>query len=214
MNAAATFAHLYRLGVPALRTSDAAAAWRLSPSGASVALARLARVGLVRRVRSGLWWVGDTPDPLLLPEHLTAPLPSYVSLLSALSLHGMIEQLPQVTYAVSLARSQVITTAMGVVWVHHLDAILFGGFVSLPSGVRVATPEKALFDLAYLSGGRSRRFRSLPELELPRRFDVREVARWVAKIPSVRAKTMTQQQLDAWLGQARHLRRASRRDHR
>ena len=148
MNASDALARLISLGVPSLRTADAAAALGLSPSAASVALARLARAGLIKRVRSGTWWLGDGPDPLRLPEFLTAPMPSYVSLLSALSIHGMIEQLPQVTYAVSLARTQVIKTSVGVVSVHHVDPELFGGFAMLPSKVKVATPEKALFDLA------------------------------------------------------------------
>lgn len=200
MNATEAFARLSRLGVPVLRTADAAAALGLSASAASVTLSRLAKAGLLRRVRSGTWWIGDGLDPLRLPEFLTAPLPSYVSLLSALSIHGLIEQLPQVTYAVTLARSQRITTSVGLVSLHHIDPGLFGGFVTLESGVRIATPEKALFDLAYLSGGRSRRFASLPELELPSGFRRREVKRWVNRIASTRSRTMTSLRLDQWLG--------------
>lgn len=198
MNATEAFVRLSRLGVPALRTSDAAAALGLSLSAASVTLSRLSRAGLIRRIRSGTWWVGEGLDPLRLPELLTAPLPSYVSLLSALSIHGMIEQLPALTYAVSLARSQRITTSVGVISVHHLDPALFGGFVTLPSGVKLATPEKALFDVAYLSGGRSRRFASLPELELPPGFRRKELGRWLGNIDSARARTMTAQRLERW----------------
>ncbi len=198
MNASEAFARLSGLGVPALRTSDAAAALGLSVSAASVTLTRLARAGLIRRVRSGTWWVGEGLDPLRLPELLTAPMPSYVSLLSALSIHGMIEQLPQVTYAVSLARSQRITTSVGVISVHHLDPVLFGGFVTLTTGVKLATPEKALFDLAYLSGGRSRRFASLPELELPPLFRRKELSRWLGLVTSARARTMTSLRLESW----------------
>ena len=206
MSATEAFARLSRLGSPALRTSDAAAALGLSASAASVTLSRLAKAGLIKRVRSGTWWIGERLDPLRLPEFLTAPLPSYVSLLSALSIHGMIEQLPQITFAVSLARTQRITTSVGVVSVHHIDPELFGGLVALPSGVKVATPEKALFDLAYLSGGRSRRFTSLPELELPPRFRRRELTHWLNRIASVRARTLTSARLDAWL---RHSLRAA-----
>ena len=83
-------------------------------------------------------------------------MPSYVSLLSALSIHGMIEQLPQLTWAVSLARTQRIRTSAGLISVHHIDAELFGGFVTLPSGVKVATPEPFVLegeDWFALSGG-------------------------------------------------------------
>ena len=203
MNATEAFARLSGLGIPALRTSDAAAALSLSVSGASVTLARLSRSGLLQRLRAGIWWVGEEPDPLRLPEFLTAPMPSYVSLLSALSIHGMIEQLPQLTYAVSLARTQRIRTSAGLISVHHIDAELFGGFVMLPSGVKVATPEKALFNLAYLSGGRSRRFAALPELELPPRFRRSELKKWTRRIGSHRARTMTSVRLDCWLSSAR-----------
>ena len=203
MNATQAFTRLSRLGLPALRTSDAAAALRLSVSGASITLARLAKAGLLQRLRSGVWWVGAPPDPLRLPEFLTAPMPSYVSLLSALSIHGMIEQLPQLTYAVSLARTQRINTSAGQISVHHIDATLFGGFVMLPSGVKVATAEKALFDLAYLSGGRSRRFAALPELELPPRFRRAELKRWIGRIESQRARSMTAGRLDSWLSSLR-----------
>ncbi len=199
MNAATAFARLSRLGVPAIRTSDAAAALGLSLSAASVALARMARAGLICRVRSGTWWVAGELDPLRLPEFLTAPMPSYVSLLSALSIHGMIEQLPQVTFAVSLSHSQRIKTAVGTISIHHIAPELFGGYAPFPSGIKVATPEKALFDLAYLSGGRSRYFASLPELELPARFRRNELTRWVKRIASARARTVTRNKLEHWL---------------
>ena len=62
MNATQAYARLSRLGVPALRTYDAAAALGIAVSAASVTLARLARAGLIRRVRAGLWWVGEALD--------------------------------------------------------------------------------------------------------------------------------------------------------
>lgn len=99
------------------------------------------------------------------------------------------------TYAVSLARSQRVTTSVATISIRHLDPELFGGFLRLASGVKVASPEKALFDLGYLSGGRSRRFAALPELELPPRFRHAELERWLARISSSRARTMTSRRL-------------------
>jgi len=46
-------------------------------------------------------------------EFLTAPFPAYVSLQSALYLHGMISQVPALTYAVTLARSRRLATPLG-----------------------------------------------------------------------------------------------------
>jgi len=68
--------------------------------------------------------------------------------------------------------------------------------------VRLATAEKALFDLAYLSAGRSRLFTSLPELSLPRGFRRSALNAWVAKIPSKRGRTITERKLDAFIESA------------
>ncbi len=199
MNAATALARLRKLGVPALRTSDAAAALGVSRVAASKTLARLAAAGLVRVVRHGVWWLDGELDPYRLPEHLTAPMPSYLSLQTALHLHGLIEQIPEVYYVASLARTQRLVTSAGTFSIHHLAPEVFGGFVETNAGVLLATPEKALFDLAYLSGGRSRAFTSLPELELPPRFRRAELGRWVARIPSARARTLTRTRLARWV---------------
>ena len=66
-------------------------------------------------------------------------------------------------------------------------------------GAKLASAEKALFDFAYLSAGRSRLFTSLPELTIPRRFRRTELRRWLAKIPSLRSRTITERKLDAFL---------------
>lgn len=203
MTGVEALARLRGLGVPAVRTADAAAALASTTAAASAVLARLARAGLVMQVRSGLWWLEGSVEPLRLPELLSWPQPSYVSLQSALWTHGLIEQIPSVTYAVSLGRSQVVKTRVGVVSLHHLAPELFGGFETTQQGVRMATPEKALFDLAYLSGGRSRRFAALPELALPRHFRRRDLQRWVERIAAPRKRTMTRTRLDAWLAGAR-----------
>ena len=202
MNATDAYARLRRLGVPVVDTADAAAALGQTSAAASQTLTRLARAGLVTSIRHGTWWVNGTLDPLRLPEYLTAPLPSYVSLQTALHRHGLIEQIPTVVYAVSLARTQRLSTTAGAFSIHHVAPEVFGGFEELPSGVKLATAEKALFDFAYLSGGRSRLFTSLPELELPRGFRKKDLARWVQKIPSERGRTLTSESLEGFLAGA------------
>ena len=111
---------LRRLGVPAIDTADAAAALGLTTAAASQQLTRLARTGLIRGVRHGTWWLEDALDPLRLPEYLTAPLPAYVSLQTALHRRGLIEQIPEVVYAVSLAKTQRLTTKVGTFSIHHV----------------------------------------------------------------------------------------------
>ena len=202
MNAGHAYARLRQLGVPALRTSDAAAALGESAFAASKTLGRLAKAGLVARLRSGLFTLEPRLDPASLVEPLTAPFPSYVSLQSALYQHGMVEQIPAVTYVVSLGRGSRIRTSIGAFSIHRVVPELFGGFVET-GHAKLALPEKALFDLAYLSSGRSRLFAGVPELELPARFRRAELRRWTARIASARIRTRVETRLEGWLKAAR-----------
>lgn len=218
MNAAEALGRLHRLGVPAFSTADAAALLDLSSAASSQTLHRLAVAGLVRPIRHGLWALRGPVEPLAIVEYLTTPHLSYVSLQSALRLHGMIEQIPSVVYVVSLSRSHRIRTAVGTYSVHRVAPGFFGGFaVSNPSGAKIATPEKALLDVFYLSGSRSRLFASLPELTLQRSFQVGDARRWIHRIPSQRLRTLVARRLESVLrqhglgrGQARGTRRAAR----
>lgn len=203
MNAREAFARLRRLGVPALDTADAAAVLGQSTAAASITLKRLVDAGLVVSVRHGTWWVDGPVDPYRVPEYLTAPLGSYLSLQTALHLRGLVEQIPETLYVVSLARTQRVKTRAGLFSIHHVAPEVFGGFEETAAGVKLATAEKALFDFAYLSGGRSRLFTALPELEIPRGFRHGELRRWLARIPSERSRTLTKRKLEHFLEGAR-----------
>ncbi len=201
MRALDAYADLRRFGKPILTTEDAAIRMRVSASAASRTLARLAGKGLIRLLRHGLWALDPDVDPLLLPEYLTAPLPAYVSLYTALYRHGMIEQIPQVVYAVSGASTRRIVTSIATYSVHRVAAEFFGGYVTDPrTHVKMATPEKSLMDVLYLSAARSRLFARLPEVELPRGFDARECRRWTGRIPAPYRRTMVSRRLAAILG--------------
>ncbi len=189
---------LSAMQAPVFDTGDAAARLGVHATHASTVLARLAATRHVVRLRRGVWAFRDRVDLLALPEYLTSPCPSYVSLQSALYLHGVIDQVPAVTYAVSLARTRRYTTPLGTVSIHHVDPGFFFGFENAgSSGGRLATPEKALVDFLYLAPARSRLFRALPELELPARFSPRRARAMVARIGSVRRRTMVSRALDA-----------------
>ena len=194
---------LLRMGKTVLTTGDAALHLRISRSAATRALGRLAAAGLVVHLRHGLWSLDPRIDPLLLPEHLTAPFPSYVSLLSALSLHGMISQVPRVVFVASLAPTRRLETHVGVFSVHRLAPTFFGGFETTPAGLRLATPEKALLDTLYLAPARSRLFASLPEIEIPRDFSERVARRWIAKIPAGPRKIAVERRLAALMAKKR-----------
>ena len=182
-------ARLLKMGVPMIQTSDAAAYLRVGSAHASKLLARLAASGHLARLGRGRWGFRDRIDLMALPEFLTAPYPSYVSLQSALYHHGMISQIPSVFYAVSLARGRTYLTPLGTVSVHHIDPSFFFGHQPAAKGSgKIATPEKALIDFLYLSPARTRLFRALPELEFPRGFKVNEARKIIRRIRSVRRR--------------------------
>ena len=189
-------ARLRRLRVAAIRTGDAAAALDVSMAAANKLLWRLASAGHAHRLTHGLFWIGgEPPDHHCLPEIVTAPQPSYVSLHSALHIHGWIERIPSVVYAVSLARAHEIATPFGVLSIHTIAPLLFGGFEETARGVKLASPEKALFDLAYLSGTRDRRFARLPEIDSDVRIRRSELQRWTSRIESPRRRSMVEARL-------------------
>jgi predicted transcriptional regulator of viral defense system len=203
VNASEALGRMRALRIPVVTTADAAAVLGISISAASHTLRRLGAARLVTPVRKGLWALGDPPDPLALADWVTAPHPSYVSLQSALHLHGMIEQIPSMIYLVSLARTAPVLTGVGTFSVHHVRPEYFGGARQDPrTGVRLATPEKALVDFLYLSPTRSRLFAKLPELQLPKAFDRRAALGWAAPIPPGRTRTIVERELGRILGRA------------
>ena len=213
MNAASALAHLRALRKPVVTTAEAALVLRAERSAATHTLKRLAAAGLLKRIRHGLWATDPNLDPLLLPEYLTAPFPSYVSFQSALFFRGMVSQIPSVIYVASLAQTRTVRTSLGTYSIHRLAPSFFGGYDTVKtSGVRLATPEKALLDTLYLAPARSRLFAHLPEVELPKHFDRDQIRYWVRRIPAGLRRKSVEQRLDAvLLSQRRRQGRPARR---
>lgn len=196
MRSSEAYARLATLGAPVFVTGEAAVAWGAELPAAAKTLRRLADDGLIRRLRQGVWLVGSgPPDPADVLLALTRPYPSYLSSWSALSTHGMIEQIPRSTHAASLGRTQTVNTDYTRFEIHHLHPDVFGGYTGA-TGVRAgqATPEKALFDTVYLLAARSTTV-SLPEIELPDGFDRAEALRWVGRITSKRLASIVSKRL-------------------
>jgi predicted transcriptional regulator of viral defense system len=80
---------------------------------------------------------------------------SYVSLQSALAYYGMIPEYVPVVTSVTTGRPEEIMNPLGRFQFRHVSVGLFRGFadVEVSSGQRVlmATPQKALVDLLYLT---------------------------------------------------------------
>jgi predicted transcriptional regulator of viral defense system len=194
MKAVEAYGELRKLDRPVFTTREAAALWRSEQTSASRRLGNLEKVGLVRRIQRGLWALDPEVEPGVAGPYLTAPLPSYVSLFSALAEHGMIEQIPRQISLVSLARPRRIPTSLGVYLVHRVVPELFGGFRRTDRGGYLAGPEKALFDLVYVRAAAGSRA-YLPEFWLPADFDRDELSRWSRRIESKRLRTLVSRRL-------------------
>jgi predicted transcriptional regulator of viral defense system len=198
MRSADAYAELLRLGRPIVEAREAANRLGLSLKRTTLLLRSLEQAGLVLRLRPGLWALRPDTDLFSVPPYLTAPLPAYVSVWSALARHGMIEQIPRTVSVASTDRTRRVETTLAVYEVHHLVPELFGGFTGSQESGYVATPEKALFDTIYLrapAGGGVH----LPELELPPGFDEGELAEWLGKVSRPRLRTLVARGLDAAL---------------
>ncbi len=195
---------LESLAASAFTTRDAASRLGVPNAHASVSLARLRAAGRVVRLRHGVWALPNRVDALALPECLTAPFPAYVSLQSALYLHGMVSQVPAVTYAVTLARTRRFVTPLGTVSLHHVRPTFFFGYEDAGrSGGRLATPEKALVDFLYLAPARSGLFRALPEVEWPRTFRASVARSMVNRIELAGRRTAVARSLEELLRKRR-----------
>ena len=173
----------------AFTTREVAESANVAVSNASRDLASLEERGWVTKVKRGLWVMSGHPD--LSPYNVVPYLfegdeeEGYVSVLSALHLHGMIQQIPRVIHVVSKKQRPKLRTPIATYEFHQIHEKLFGGHK--PYGTRgrflIATPEKAVFDALYLSvPHHQNRFASLPELELPERFSAADIQHWIHKV--------------------------------
>ncbi|MCL5279241.1 MAG: type IV toxin-antitoxin system AbiEi family antitoxin domain-containing protein [Planctomycetes bacterium] len=121
-------------------------------------LTRWVKAGKLIQLAKGLYTLAEpyrkrTPHPFVLANAMKKA--SYVSLQSALGYFGMIpEHVPTVT-SVTTQRPARVQTSLGRFLFRHIKKSWFRGYqcVDLGSGQRafVATPEKALLDLGYLT---------------------------------------------------------------
>jgi predicted transcriptional regulator of viral defense system len=196
MNQIEALRRLQSLGTPVFETRDASALLTVTPANANMILSRLADQGQLVHLARGRWLIAKNLSRLALPELISAPYPAYVSMQSALFHHGLVEQIPAVIYAVTLGRPRRVTTPMAVISFHRLPAELFSGFVLNDDGAKIASPEKALFDVLYLGPGRSRLFASLPELEFPREFRWSQLRDLAKVVKSSTRRTFIERRID------------------
>ena len=178
-------------------TAEVARATDTTPSLASRALSRLAKNRLLTRVVRGLW--ADTKNSRFSPYVVVPYLVGrdahaegcYVSFVSALSLNGMISQIPGAIHVAVARQRRSLNTPVAQYQFHQIDRDLMDGFADGDRYGRfqLATPAKALFDTLYVASRRGRSFARLPEVDLPRSVTNAEMQRWIGRItlPMLRA---------------------------
>ena len=135
-------------------------AGRQARANIQLQLARWGKAGKIIQLRRGLYVLSSPyrkvqPHPFILANSIKKA--SYISLQSALSFYGMIpENVPSVT-SVTTSRPEIINTAEGTFIFKHIKKSLFKGYCRTEVADRqlifIATPEKSLLDLIYLTPG-------------------------------------------------------------
>lgn len=161
----------------------------VNPADVRRQLSRWVAAGKLLSLRRGLYALAVPyrkvePYPFLVSNRL-APA-SYVSLQSALSHHGWIPEAVPVVTAVTTRRPGRRETPLGGFLYRHLGPELLFGYrgESVAPGQRawVATPEKALLDLVYLTpGGDALAYLEGLRLQGLDRLDRERLGAWVGR---------------------------------
>jgi predicted transcriptional regulator of viral defense system len=174
MRSADAFSLLRTNAQPFFTTREAAAIFKCATPSATKLLQNLTDLGLIRKVEQGRWAANPNVSSLEYAGWVASPLPSYISLYTALFHRGIIQQIPRTIYVVSLAKTEIVQTDLGDYSIHQISPALFRGYID-ENGVKMATAEKALFDTLYLERATSGKFAALTEVELPEDFDRQEL---------------------------------------
>jgi predicted transcriptional regulator of viral defense system len=149
-------------------------------------LSRWAGNGRLYRLRRGLYALAPPyrkvkAHPFVVANRMVRP--SYVSLQSAMAIHGLIPESVPVTTSITTGRPGEFSTPLGTFVFRHVRTPLFQGFREVEmdtlQSAFVATPEKALLDLLYLEkGSDSEAYLAELRLEIDDGFDLEELERF------------------------------------
>ena len=193
---------------PVFTTREAASFSCGSLSNTIQALNHLKKRGVVIKIARGVWGVEvgrQKITPYMVISYLIPSHRVYVSFVSALHLHGMIEQIPQTVTLASTAHTKVIKTQVGTFCVHRIAPSFFKGFdwYKEAGDFLVAEPEKALVDCLYLSARKKKQFGHFPEIRFPASFSAKKAENWARAIPDEKIRIFVRKKLKAFLNDKR-----------
>jgi len=141
-------------------SSSLLTAGSIDPVKIGTQLSRWVESGKLIQIRRGLYALAERyrktdPHPFHIANRIKRA--SYVSLQSALEHHGLIpEYVPAIT-SVTTGRPQTLETSLGTYIYRHIKTDLFFDYAREESAPArsffIASPEKALLDLLYLTPG-------------------------------------------------------------
>lgn len=161
----------------------------------------LLKKGVLEKIKKGLYIAGPAitklkPDPFLVANHILGP--SYVSLESALSFHGLIPERVYTITSVTTKATREYATPLGTFTYTRLPLPYYSyGIRSMEIGpqqrIMIAQPEKALLDKIVTTSGVEFRSKSsvLSYLENDLRLDIDQLLRldlnslveWISDAP-------------------------------
>ncbi len=158
-----------------------------------VQLSRWVTSGRVLRIHKGWYTLNEPFRRVRIDCNVIASTikqGSYVSIHSALSLHGVIPEYVAETTCVTTGRPLVIDSPFGRIRYRHIKRNAFFGYLRIESGLQhayVATPDKALLDLVYLTpGSEDRAYLSELRLQQTELFDLDEMRRMAVRFDAPR----------------------------
>ena len=152
-------------------TRDYANHQKLSMSAASKKLSRLKKNKLLTHITKGVW--ANTSHPYFHPASCVPYLlnneSGYISFLTALHFHGLLSQIPKTIQIATTGHSRTLDSPVAYyefiqIKPELMQQDLIWSETQLP--YLLATAEKALLDVLYISTRKNRRFIRIPELTL------------------------------------------------
>ncbi|MFH1772484.1 MAG: hypothetical protein ABH872_06675 [Candidatus Omnitrophota bacterium] len=151
-----------------------------------VSLSRLNKNNSLKRICRGFY-----ANPFNIPtlEEISGQIyqPSYISLESALSSYGILNQIPHILTCVTTQFPHTFKTSFGTIEYRQIKKEYFWGFIE-KNGFLMAEQEKAFVDYIYLNSNRNKTNKmSLLNLK---DINMRKVKRYLCKINMKKAASM------------------------